>query len=188
MKFFSLDVAIKFLLLVGVLAIVFVSVKSCQKPATGVEAYAVGSLQRLTALDDPPVQPGLVFTSADGEEMRLEDYRGETVLLNVWASWCAPCIAELPTLEALAVSRDDIEVVTISLDRTPEEAAAFLEREGIELPRWWDGSFSLSGKLLAPGLPITVIYNEGGREMARLAGEAEWDSAEANALLDALVE
>jgi len=180
--------AIKALLLIGVLAIVSVGVKSCQKPASGVEAYATGSLQRLAALEDPPVQPNLTFLTASGEQMRLEDYQGKTVLLNVWASWCAPCIAELPTLEALAQSRDDIEVVTISLDRTPEEAAAFIEREGLDLPAWWDGSFSLSGKLLAPGLPITVIYNEGGREVARLAGEAEWDSAEANALMDYVVE
>ena len=158
-----------------------------QKPATGVESYAVGSLKRLTALEDPPVQPNLEFRNASGETMRLSDYRGQTVLLNVWASWCAPCIAELPTLEALAQSRDDIEVVTISLDRTPEEAVAFMEKEGLSLPQWWDGSFSLSGKLLAPGLPITVIYNEGGREVARLAGEADWNSAEANALLESVV-
>ena len=169
---------------IGVLGFLGVNMRSCTQPPTGLEAYARGSLQRLTSLDAPPVQPALTFRDAEGAEMRLEDFRGRKVLLNVWATWCAPCVVELPTLEAVARERDDIEVVTISLDRRPEDAAEFLAREGFDLPEWWDASFSLPGKLAAPGLPITILYNEGGREVGRLAGEANWTSLEADALLD----
>ena len=179
-----LNRAIRFLVLGGALAFLFVAARSCQQPPTGVEAFARDSLVRLTSLDAPPIQPPLTFRDADGDTLKLEDLRGRKVLLNVWASWCAPCVAELPTLEAVAEGRNDIDVVTVSLDRRPEDAAEFLAREGFDLPAWWDESFSLAGRLKAPGVPVTVLYNEGGREVARVAGEADWTSPEATALLD----
>ena len=128
-SFFSVANAIRLMLLVGVLAVFLVIVQSCSQPKTGLDLYAKDSLKKLTALEAPPVQPSMVFTSPDGTQMRLSDYKGKVILVNIWATWCAPCIAEMPMLDALQAEKgsDNFEVVTISLDRTPEEAAQWFE-------------------------------------------------------------
>jgi len=121
--------------------------------------------------------------------MRLSDYKGKVILVNIWATWCAPCIAEMPMLDALqaAKSGENFEVVTISLDRTSEEAAQWFNKNGIEhLPLWHDGTYDVSGKLALPGLPTSIFYNRQGREIARIPGEVDWTSAEALALVDYL--
>ena len=181
-----LNRAIYLMLAIGLLAFAVVGMRSCQVPPTSFDAYATGSLARLTSLDAPPVQPQSTFRDADGREMTLADLRGEKVLLNVWATWCAPCVVELPMLAELRAARDDLEVVTVAFD-APEKVAAFLKREGLDLPTWTDPSYALTGRLEAPGLPITILYNEGGREVARVPGEVDWTSPEADALLDYFV-
>ena len=170
------------------LAFVFVNVKSCQRPSTGVEAFATGALSRLTALEAPPAQPGTVFTNADGETVSLADYRGKPLLLNVWATWCPPCVAEMPMLARLAEDRDDIEVLTVAFDE-PDKARAWLAERGLALPDFADTGYTLTARLATPemnqlGLPITVLYNPGGREVARVLGEVDWDAPEARAFLD----
>lgn len=123
--------------------------------------------------------------------MTLADFRGKVILVNVWATWCPPCIAEMPTLNDLQAQRgsEDFEVVIVSLDRTAEEAAEWLQKNNIDhLTAWHDGSYNLSAKLKLPGLPTSVIYNRQGREVARLSGEADWTSPEALALIDSLLE
>ncbi len=120
--------------------------------------------------------------------MTLSDYRGQVVLLNAWGTWCPPCVAEMPSLDRLQKMRggEDFQVVTIALDRT-EKVATFFERNDIEtLPDWMDVNYEINGKLRLPGMPTSILYNRNGREVARLAGEAEWDSAEALALIDYL--
>ena len=181
--------AIQVLLLVGVLALVTVTVRSCQKPPTGWESYATGTLSRLTALEAPPAQPQDAYVDARGAEMRLSDFRGTPTLVNVWATWCPPCIVELPMLEEVAATRDDLEVVTIAFD-SPEKVADFLAREELALPGWVDRNYRLTQALATPeasqlGLPITVFYNGGGREVARVMGEVDWTAPEATAFLDA---
>ena len=191
MSFFSLSNAIRAFVLFGVLAFVFVNVKSCQRPATGVEAFATGTLGRLTSLQAPPAQPATVFRNAQGEEVRLSDYRGKPLLLNVWATWCPPCVAEMPMLDRLAAERDDIEVLTVAFDE-PENARAWLEERGLDLPDYADTGYTLTARLATPemnqlGLPITVFYNGGGREVARVLGEVDWDKPEARGFLDYVV-
>lgn len=182
-----LNRAIYTLLLVGLFAMGAVAFRSCQPSVqSGFKPYAVDSLSRLTSLDAPPIQPQATFVNAEGEETTLADLRGRNVLLNVWATWCAPCVVELPQLAELRTSRDDLEVLTVAFD-SPDKVADFLRREGLDLPTWTDPSYSLTGRLQAPGLPITILYNEGGREVARVVGEADWTSPEADALLDYFV-
>lgn len=179
------------MVLVGVIAVFLVIVQSCQKPKTGVERYAVASLSKLTVLETPPPQPSLTFTSPSGEEMTFSDYRGQVVLVNAWATWCPPCVAEMPSLNRLQEMRggEDFQVVTISLDNTKDKITEFFDNNEIDaLPKWHDGTYEINGRLRLPGLPTTVIYDRNGRELARLAGEAEWDSAEALALIDYIVE
>lgn len=168
----------------------FVVVQSCQQPASGLDRYAVGSLKKLTAREAPPVLPTSTFETADGRKMTLADYRGKTVVLNVWATWCPPCIKEMPSLDRLQDMRggDDFEVITISIDRTKYEPAKFFADNDIQnLAPYHDGSFGIPGNLQLRGYPTTVIYNRDGREIAILEGEAEWDSKEALALMDYLI-
>ncbi len=168
----------------------FVFVQSCQLPESGLEGYSKGSLKKLTSRENPPAQPLSTFTTTDGRELTLEDLRGKTVLVNIWATWCAPCIKEMPSLDRLQALRggDDFVVVTISIDRTKYEPAKFFTDNNIEtLVPWHDGTFGIPGKLVLRGYPTTVIYNASGREVAILEGEADWDSPEALALVDYLI-
>jgi len=190
-KFFSIATALRVMIFGGLLAILFVIVQSCQAPKTGLDSYAKDSLRKLVVLPSPPVQPDLEFTGPDGAFVRLADFKGQTILLNVWATWCAPCIKEMPTLDALQKQRggETFQVVAVSLDRTQEEAQLWFEKNGIKnLTAYYDGSFALSANLEARGLPISVLYNTYGAEIARVAGDADWASPEAMALINAVTE
>ena len=190
-SFFSVANAIRLMLIVGVLAVLMVIVQSCSQPKTGLDLFAKDSLKKLTSLETPPVQPSMVFKDPDGTKMRLSDYKGKVILVNIWATWCAPCIAEMPMLDELQAKKGsaNFEVVTISLDRTPEEASQWFEKNGIKnLPLWHDSTYGVSGKLALPGLPTSIFYNSGGREIARIPGEVDWTSEEALALVDYLTE
>ena len=190
-SFFSVANAIRLMLVVGLLAVFLVIVQSCSQPKTGLDLFAKDSLKKLTSLENSPVQPSMVFTAPDGTEMRLSDYKGKVILVNIWATWCAPCIAEMPMLDELQAQKggENFEVVTISLDRTAEEAAQWFEKNGINnLPLWHDGTYGVSAKLALPGLPTSIFYNRQGRETARIPGEVDWTSDEALALVDYLTE
>ena len=183
----TLGNAIRLMVLIGCVAFFAVIVQSCQPIKTDIDIYAQKTLKRLTQLEAVPPQPTTDFETFDGQTMQLADYRGKVVLLNVWATWCAPCLKEMPSLSRLQDLRgsDAFQVVSISLDRTAEEAANWLTDKDItNLTPWHDKSFGLNVTVKARGLPITIIYNRQGREIARLAGDAEWDSAEALALID----
>ena len=190
-SFFSVANAIRLMVLVGVVAVFLVVVQSCSQPKTGLELFAKDSLKKLTALESPPAQPNMIFKDADGREMRLSDYKGKVILVNIWATWCAPCIAEMPMLDKLQAAKgsNKFEVVTISLDRTAAEAEQWFAKNNItNLPLWHDSSYGVSAKLNLPGLPTSIFYNQGGREIARIPGEVDWTSAEALALVDYLTE
>jgi thiol-disulfide isomerase/thioredoxin len=133
--------------------------------------------------------PSTPITGADGE---LTDLRAvfaqenKLTLVNVWATWCGPCVAELPSLSALAQSNPNIRIITVSVDRNYEDAAQFLGELGAaNLPLYHDNTFAIVGKtgMKASGVPISVFYDKTGRELARLAGEADWQSEEADALI-----
>ncbi|WP_427452066.1 TlpA family protein disulfide reductase [Litorimonas sp. WD9-15] len=188
-SFFSLGNAIRATILFGLFIILFVLVQSCQAPKTGLDRFAVGSLKKLTVRESPPLPPKTVFTAADGRELTLESLRGKTVVLNVWATWCPPCIKEMPSLDNLQAQRggDDFEVITISIDRTKYEPAKFFtDNEINNFAPYHDGSYGIPGNLRLQGYPTTLIYGPAGNEIAYLEGEAEWDSAEALALVDYL--
>ncbi len=190
-SFFSVANAIRLMLVVGLLAVLLVVVQSCSQPKTGLDLYSKGSLKNLTSLETPPARPSMVFTSPDGTEMRLSDYEGKVILVNIWATWCPPCIAEMPMLDELQTKKggERFEVVTISLDRSVEEAAKWFKENNItNLPLWHDGTYGVSGKLALPGLPTSIFYNRQGREIARIPGEVDWTSEDALALIDYLTE
>ncbi len=119
--------------------------------------------------------------------MKIADLKGKVVVMNVWATWCAPCKVEMPTLAKLAAAYEGKPVVVapISID-TPEAAqkARLFIAQNAPLQFYHDREMKLPFKINAQGAPTTVIYGKDGLEIARVAGEADWAGAEARALID----
>ncbi len=137
-----------------------------------------------------PLPQDMVFESADGP-VRLADFRGRVLLVNLWATWCAPCIEELPTLDGLQseFGGPDFRVLPISLDRAPVETAqAALETFGVShLRTIADRKMAAMGGLGITGLPTTLLVDRQGREIGRYVGPADWSSPEAAALVRAAI-
>jgi thiol-disulfide isomerase/thioredoxin len=125
--------------------------------------------------------PELVFHDAAGKELRLSSLAGKPVLINLWATWCGPCVAELPTLAKLATLQGGPQVVTISQDMgDPGKVAAFLaERKLGALPGWLDPENTASDHYKVTTLPTTIYYDAKGRELWRYVGGHDWGDAEA---------
>lgn len=146
-------------------------------------AQPAGQLDRSKAGTPAPDTP---FEDPDGEPATLADFRGKPVLLNLWATWCAPCIAEMPTLDALAVREGEkLEVLTISQDLEGRDTVeAFFKERGYEqLETWLDPRMGLMTALKVNTLPTTILYDAQGREVWRMAGIEDWTSPEAAALI-----
>jgi thiol-disulfide isomerase/thioredoxin len=127
--------------------------------------------------------PDFTFKDTEGRELQLKNLKGKPLLINLWATWCAPCVAELPALDRLA-ARGEIKVLTVSQDMgQPEKVAAFLEQRGVSrLEPWLDPENELGFHYQAT-LPTSIYYDAAGREVWRVIGPREWDDAETKALL-----
>jgi thiol-disulfide isomerase/thioredoxin len=132
--------------------------------------------------------PDASFTGADGREVALSDYAGRPLLVNLWATWCAPCKAEMPTLNALAELEDGaITVIAVSQDlQGREPVRAFFDAARItNLEPFTDPDNLLSASVGgAVALPTTILYDSQGKEVWRIIGGVEWDDAEIAKLLD----
>ncbi|MGZ8368563.1 MAG: thiol:disulfide interchange protein TlpA [Rhodoplanes sp.] len=154
---------------------------------------ARGELAALVVADQPRRLPPLGFKDAAGQPKTLADWQGRTVLLNLWATWCAPCRKEMPALDALEreLGGPRFEVVAVNIDtRDPEKPKAWLAETGIkDLAYYADPTakifqdLKLIGK--AFGMPTTLLLDPAGCEIASLAGPAEWASGDALTLLRA---
>ncbi|MBM3559239.1 MAG: TlpA family protein disulfide reductase [Alphaproteobacteria bacterium] len=146
----------------------------------------VGDFSPAPAPAPMPDIPVLVPGEA-GATARLADLRGRVLVVNFWATWCAPCVAELPSLQRLQAKLDPARatVVLVSQDlRGLARTEPYLEKLGIALPyRFVDEKLKLSRALGVGDLPTTLIVDAAGREIRRLVGPAEWDSPEAVALV-----
>lgn len=188
---FSLGSMIKLMLFGGLVAVIALIVQSCQPVKSGLDRFAKGPLKRLEVVEAPPPQPTLEFKMADNQTMTLQDYRGKVVLLNVWATWCPPCVVEMPMLDELQAKRggDDFQVVTVSNDRIQVEPQDFFIQNGItHLTPWHDATFSLPAKVGARGLPVSIFYDRKGREVARISGEVDWTQDEVDRFIDYLIQ
>ena len=137
---------------------------------------------------DPPVPaPSVPFEALDGSETSLADFVGQVVVVNFWATWCAPCVREMPDLERLhlALADEGLAVLAVSQDRAGAGAVApFLERLSLQrLPVYLDPRGNLARAFALKGLPTTFIIDRQGRVVAGLIGPADWDSTEAKAFL-----
>jgi len=166
--------------------VLFSAASNSSSAVTGLAHHARGELSRLVVLSDPPAQPDTVFRTEAGEDITLESFRGKVVMVNIWATWCAPCVKEMPSLNRLEaeLGSDQFEVVAITLDRNVEDARAFYDEHELgHLKLYQERTLAIGGALGARGVPITVLYGVAGNELARVANGAEWDSPEALALV-----
>ncbi|MBC7131900.1 MAG: TlpA family protein disulfide reductase [Roseovarius sp.] len=156
-----------------------------------VAALREGHMKKLVLHDTPRPVPLTEFERADGTPGTLADYRGQHVVLNFWATWCAPCRAEMPTLARLQTEMGGgaFSVVTIATGRNPPPAMKkFFDDIGItNLPLHRDPRSALAREMGVLGLPVTVILDPEGNEIARLTGDADWDSESALAIIGALL-
>lgn len=147
-----------------------------------------GDMKKLIFHETPKETSSAAFTLADGAgEASLEDYRGKYVLLNFWATWCAPCRKEMPQLSELQAEfgGDTFEVLTLATGRnSPTGINKFFDEIGVDnLPRHQDPKQKVASEMGIFGLPITVLIDPEGREVARLRGDANWASENAKAII-----
>ncbi len=138
----------------------------------------------------PQVDSG-PFKTADGKEISLADWKGRVVLVNLWATWCAPCRKEMPDLAQLQkdYGGDDFEVVAISVDlKGAEASSAFLKEISADnLALYVEPTTRIMKKLGAIGLPMTLLMDRNGAEIGRLLGPAYWTTDEARKLIEAAI-
>ena len=130
--------------------------------------------------------PALQFTDAADNTLDLAAQDGP-VLINLWATWCAPCVVEMPQLDRLAGALEgEVRVITVSQDMRGAEVVGpfFAQRKFSKLEPWLDPETALSAQFSPEGqLPLTILFDARGREVLRVAGGYQWDSAEAIALI-----
>jgi thiol-disulfide isomerase/thioredoxin len=147
-----------------------------------------GDMKKLIFHEAPKEISTAAFVLADDAgEATLQNYRGKYVLLNFWATWCAPCRKEMPQLAELQseFGGEDFEVLTLATGRnSPTGIKKFFEEIGVDnLPRHQDPKQAVAGEMAIFGLPITVLIDPEGREVARLRGDADWASDTAKAII-----
>ena len=150
---------------------------------------ATGTLAAFLVRPEPKPLPDIAFQDGAGKPLKLSDWKGRVVLINLWATWCAPCRKEMPDLARLQkeLGSDQFEVVAISVDRKGAEASsAFLKETGADnLKLYVEPTTAIVGELQSAGLPATILVDRQGREIGRLLGPADWASPEAQALVRA---
>jgi thiol-disulfide isomerase/thioredoxin len=150
-----------------------------------------GAMAAFVVKAKPDPAPDLSFVDSTGAVRTLRDFKGKIVLLNLWATWCAPCRKEMPALDRLQAELGSatFEVVAISVDRSgPEGARKFLDSIGTKhLALYADPTARLASSLKAIGMPTTLLIDADGREVGRLTGPAEWDSEDAKSLMKSLM-
>jgi thiol-disulfide isomerase/thioredoxin len=163
--------------------------------AQKIAPLAHGEVAALTMASAPLKLPDLAFEDAEGKPKKLSDYRGKTLLVNLWATWCVPCRKEMPALDELQgkLSGPNFEVVAINIDtRDPDKPKAFLKDANLtRLGYLHDQKAKVFQDLKAIGralgMPTSVLVDPQGCEIATIAGPAEWASEDALKLLRAAV-
>lgn len=139
-------------------------------------------------LNDPPLPaPETPFETVAGEPVTLTAFKDKVVLVNFWATWCAPCVREMPSLDRLQASfdKEKFVILAVSVDRGgAEKVTPFLEKHGIRnLTPLLDRRMRLAGAFSVSGMPTSYLLDREGRIVGSLPGVAEWDSPEAKALV-----
>ncbi len=148
------------------------------------ESGLVGKLdisQRGESVVDTP------FQNAAGQTVRLSDFAGKPILVNIWATWCAPCVVEMPMLDKLAAREEErLQVLVVSQDiQGPEKVDPFFDKAKFaKLEAYTDPDNGLSFGFGSGLMPTTVLYDSGGKEVWRVVGAMDWDGPRAAMLLE----
>jgi thiol-disulfide isomerase/thioredoxin len=146
-----------------------------------------GTLAKFQLAKEPKALPELTFNDADDKPLKLADYKGKVVLLNFWATWCAPCVKEMPSLDRLQaeMGKDRFVVLPLSLDgpSRPKVAPFYDDKKLSHLGVYFDKGRKAMQALSISILPTSILVDAQGRELGRLEGEADWDKPEALALM-----
>ena len=186
--------------LVGFAAVYVIRGRSDNAPSIGVTAPtandspassepASGAMAAFVKKAAPAPLPDIKFQDTSGKDVTLSSFKGKTVLLNLWATWCQPCREEMPALDRLQqqLGSDKFEVVVLSLDRQGLDASGkFLDEVKAHAVRLYTDVTTKQGLALKlVGMPTTILINKDGLEVGRLAGPAKWDSEDAKKLIEA---
>jgi len=160
-------------------------------PVSGANKLSTGTMTTFVFKEPPALLPEVQFVNADGKPVSLKDWRGKVVLLNLWATWCAPCRGEMPALDRLesALGSDKFEVVALAIDKSGLGGARkFLdETKAQKLKLYADPTARLGNEFKVVGMPTSILIDKEGHEVGRLIGPAEWDSPEAKRLIQSLL-
>lgn len=157
----------------------------------GLQDLARGSLKKMEIFSAPKAMPDVMVTlGLEEEPVSLKDVGSGARLINIWATWCAPCVKELPALDRLAADKnsDTFQVIAVSIDRgKAQKLLDFLAKNDVtRLPLVRDPSGNFPQAMGMGVLPVTFALNAKGEVVGQLLGEAEWDSPEAKAFVDKL--
>ncbi len=164
-----------------------------EEPAfRSLKSLTTGDMAAMRILDTPLDLTKINFTDGNGKTFTIADWKGRTVLLNLWATWCPPCRHEMPSLEDLEkrAGSDVFEVVSVSIDlKSPDKPRAFFKEINLtELKFYWDGTSKIFHELkkmgLAFGMPTTILIDKNGMAIGAMNGPAEWNSKAAFALIE----
>ncbi|MCP5425183.1 MAG: TlpA family protein disulfide reductase [Gammaproteobacteria bacterium] len=133
--------------------------------------------QDLTLNPDPQTAPDFRTKDVQGKVHRLTDYRGQLMVVNFWATWCPPCVREMPSLQRAweELHRDGIQVLAINMGQSPEEIKNFLKKYPLKLPLLLDEDVKIAESWGVGGLPTTIMVDGNGRIIAEAIGPREWD-------------
>jgi len=185
--------------LIGFAAVYVIKGGSDNAPSAGVTAPTAetaassdassGAMAAFVKKATPAPLPDITFQDTSGKDVTLSSFKGKTVLLNLWATWCQPCREEMPALNQLqqTLGSDKFEVVVLSLDRQGLDASRkFLDEvKAHDVKLYTDVTTKQGLALKLVGMPTTILINKDGLEVGRLAGPAKWDSQEAKKLIEA---
>lgn len=171
-------------------AISYVFLNNAQLPSE-LKGLQKGVLSRLELFDVPITPPNVPLDGRDGDVVHLNEFTGKFMLVNIWATWCAPCLEEMPSLARLNQARggDDFEVVIVSIDRDGfPKTDPWLERLNIHgLRDFIEPSGRLPLLVESQQMPTTLILNPEGRMIGKITASLEWDGPEAQRLVDILL-
>jgi thiol-disulfide isomerase/thioredoxin len=179
---------------VGVAAVVYIIAQALIHPSAqgDLKSLAKGEMSKLEIPAAAGPAPVNSFYDGSGKSLRIADLKGKVVVLNLWATWCGPCVTEMPTLAKLAAEYQgkDVAVVALSVDneKAKEKAKLFIAQHA-PLAFYNDPNMKFPFALNppAPGMPTTIIYGRDGLERARISGAADWAGADAKAVIDAVL-
>jgi thiol-disulfide isomerase/thioredoxin len=175
---------------IGAAAALYV-IPGCTSNPTDLKSLAVGQMKTLAVVGAPTPEPTTSFADAEGKPHTLAEFKGKVVVLNIWATWCAPCVEEMPTLAKLetATQGQPVVVIPVSIDTTDDvkNAQDFISKRP-PLPFFSDPNSALVFAFKPPpqGVPTTVLIDPAGNVRATLSGGADWSGPDAQKVIQFL--